>query len=109
MLKLVLEIINDQKCIIILPCFTKILTNWFVTLQFPSFLQELVELVMVGEAAAMSQGKPISTDGEISDLFTDYALVLATQGDYQTALCYLQHTQGVLFQFEPFCFKLKCI
>ncbi|XP_073991909.1 COPII coat complex component secretory 31 isoform X2 [Rhodnius prolixus] len=59
----------------------------------PDNIQELVELVLVAQGALQSRGQRLPIVGDVARLITEYAQLLASEGDLETALEYLNDSQ----------------
>ncbi|KAK9888179.1 hypothetical protein WA026_000448 [Henosepilachna vigintioctopunctata] len=85
------KILEDaQLCYICSGSFEKLVTSWSdKTLSSSADLQDLVELVTFLQKAVERQGRQVQVSGSLADLLTEYAMILASQGNLQTALTYL--------------------
>uniref|UniRef100_A0A069DZR9 Protein transport protein Sec31A n=1 Tax=Panstrongylus megistus TaxID=65343 RepID=A0A069DZR9_9HEMI len=59
----------------------------------PDNIQELVELVLVAQGAMQARGQRLPIVGDVARLITEYAQLLASEGDLETALEYLNDSQ----------------
>lgn len=86
---------DAQLCYICSGNFEKLVTFWSNDAQKSNqALQELVELVVLLQKAFERKGKKTEIYGKLADLLTNYAFILASQGNLQTALHYLGNSQN---------------
>ncbi|XP_065165359.1 protein transport protein Sec31A isoform X2 [Atheta coriaria] len=79
-----------QLCYICAGSFDKLVTSWTTNANSSNDdLQDLVELVTFLQKSVERQGKQVHVTGRLADLLSNYALILASQGNLSTALSYL--------------------
>ncbi|XP_066994333.2 protein transport protein Sec31A isoform X2 [Anabrus simplex] len=86
-----MEKLSAQLCYICAGNLGKLVENWTTVMKpdSPNKLQDLVELVMVLRKAAERQGRTVEMSGHLANLLSQYAAILAAQGNLNAALTYL--------------------
>ncbi|KAI4456983.1 sec31-related protein [Holotrichia oblita] len=81
---------DAQLCFICSGSFDQLVNSWSGRAKHSTKdLQELVELVMLLKKAIEHQGRIVEIKGGLADILSEYAFILASQGNLQTALNYL--------------------
>ncbi|XP_044758611.1 protein transport protein Sec31A isoform X2 [Coccinella septempunctata] len=85
------ELVNNAHlCYISSGSLEKLVNSWNGNVNTSTKdLKELVELVILLEKAMERQGRQVSLQGPVSDLLSNYALILVSQGCSKEALTYL--------------------
>ncbi|KAL3273448.1 hypothetical protein HHI36_014892 [Cryptolaemus montrouzieri] len=85
------KVLEDaQLCYICSGSFEKLVSCWSdKAVSSNEELQELVELVTFLQKAVERKGRQVQVSGSLADLLSNYAMILASQGNLQTALNYL--------------------
>nr|QYV43135.1 component of the coat protein complex II [Colaphellus bowringi] len=81
---------DAQLCYICAGSFEKLVSSWSdIAMKSTNNLQELIELVTFLQKAIERQGRQVQISGALADLLSNYASILAAQGNLATALNYL--------------------
>lgn len=84
---------NAQMCYICAGSFGKLVASWSADLSAshtPQKIQDLVELVtFLQKAIEQQQGRSVEISGGLANLLSRYAILLASQGNLNSALSYL--------------------
>ncbi|XP_017777506.1 PREDICTED: protein transport protein Sec31A isoform X2 [Nicrophorus vespilloides] len=86
---------DAQLCYICAGSFEKLVSSWSSkSTTSNNDLQELVELVTFLQRSVERQGRIVDVSGKLAELLTEYAFILASQGNLSTALNYLGSSQN---------------
>ncbi|ENN70527.1 hypothetical protein HUJ04_007968 [Dendroctonus ponderosae] len=86
---------DAQLCYICSGSFERLVASWSGdAVTSTKDLQELVELVSFLQKSIEQQGKRVQISGALADLLSQYASLLAAQGNLETALSYLGSSQN---------------
>lgn len=86
---------DAQLCYICAGSFDKLVSSWSGNAKNSTReLQDLVELVTFLQKAVERQGRTVDVTGQLADLLSYYASLLASQGCLSTALNYLGNSQN---------------
>lgn len=84
---------DAQMCYICAGSFSKLVSSWSADLSAshtPQTIQDLVELVtFLQKAIEQQQGRSVEISGGLAQLLSRYAILLASQGNLNSALTYL--------------------